>query len=121
MALHVVAGGGNVRAVRAHRGISPRASVLHSPAWVAEIETLPVFGLCSAGAITKDRRPAPAIVALTSLLTQSRTGPGLTVQIQPTGAPCSTFWLSRAQPSPSGTGLRSTLTTLPWSTAPESR
>jgi hypothetical protein len=46
---------------------------------------------------------------------------GLTVQIQSTGAPCSTFWLFPARPSPSGTGSRSTSMTLPPSTVPGSR
>lgn len=92
MALLVVAGGRNVRPVRAHRRVSPRASVLLGPAGLAEIQALLVFGLCPARAITADRRPACAIdslspktrstlpsmvafVALTTLLTPSHTGP----------------------------------------------
>jgi hypothetical protein len=81
MALHVVAGDGNVRPVRAHRRIPPLASVLRGPAGLAEIQALLVFGLCPARAITADRRPACAVdslvafVALTRLVTQPHTGP----------------------------------------------
>jgi hypothetical protein len=44
-----------MRPVRAHRRIAPRASVLRNPAGFGEIQTLPVHGLCSARAVTKDR------------------------------------------------------------------
>ena len=58
MALHVFADGKNVRPMRAHRRVSPRAGVLHRPAGGGE--TLHVRGLCSAGNVTRDRRPEPA-------------------------------------------------------------
>ena len=65
MALHVFAIGKNVRPMRAHPRISPRASVLRSPAGFAEIaETMPVCELCSARDITRDRRPAPSADSL---------------------------------------------------------
>lgn len=70
-----------MRPVRAHRRIPPLASVLRGPAGLAEIQALLVFGLCPAWAITADRRPARAVdslvafVALTTLVTQSHTGP----------------------------------------------
>ena len=49
-----------VRPVRAHRILSPRASVLRSPGGQGYIVgTLPVRGLCSARTISTDRRPGP--------------------------------------------------------------
>ena len=61
MALCVFAHGKNVRQVRAHRRLSPPASVLHSPAGSGHtVGTLPVRGLCTARRITPDRRIRPS-------------------------------------------------------------
>jgi hypothetical protein len=57
MALHVFADSENVRPVRALRRRAPHVGVVCGPAGFGEIvATLPVCGLCPAGAITGDCR-----------------------------------------------------------------
>ena len=61
MALYVFVIGKNMRPMRAHGRIAPRARVLRNPGGFGEIETLPVHGLRSARAVTEDRRLAASI------------------------------------------------------------
>jgi hypothetical protein len=65
MVQHGVADGADVRPVRAHRHIAPRAEVLFSRAGFAEIvETLRMLRLCPARAIAEERGPARSIDSL---------------------------------------------------------